>query len=87
MLAQDAPDDAVVAYAHAKELVLVTHDRGCARRALASGLPHLWIRTREMAARDRLHDALNEIEAAFDGGATRVTLFSTIVRTAGKTDT
>jgi hypothetical protein len=31
--------------------------------------------------------ALNEIEPAFDGGAKRVTLFSTVVRTAGKTNT
>jgi predicted nuclease of predicted toxin-antitoxin system len=80
VLAHDAPDDAVVAYARARGLVLITHDRGCARRALASEVPHVWLRTREIQDRDRLEEALPEINAQLKGGAIRISLFLAVLR-------
>lgn len=74
VLGQSAPDDAVAAYAAAFGYVLVTHDRALARRALASGLPHVWLRTREPQDRHRLAEVLEEVGKVIDAGALRVTV-------------
>jgi len=79
-LAQDAPDDAVAAYAAARHMVLVTHDPGCARKARALVVQHVWLRTREWQDRDRLREALPQVEAMFQSGAVRVTLFNNVIR-------
>ena len=82
VLAQDAPDDAVVAYALAQGLILITHDRGCARRAAASGVRHVRLRTRETQDRERLRASIDEVLTAFDGGAVRVTVFLNVLQVA-----
>jgi predicted nuclease of predicted toxin-antitoxin system len=71
-LADNAPDSAVAAYAAAEGLVVVTHDRGLARRCLLAGTPHLWLRTREPQDRERIREALPAIEEAFAQGSVRV---------------
>jgi predicted nuclease of predicted toxin-antitoxin system len=80
VLGQDAPDDAVAAYAAARGLIVVTHDRGLARRALRARLPHLWLRTREPKDRDRVAETVDEVAAAFAGEAIRVRLFAAVLR-------
>jgi predicted nuclease of predicted toxin-antitoxin system len=77
---QEAPDDAVVAYAIAQGRILVTHDRGCARRSLAADRPHLWLRTPEPQDQDRLYAAVDEVVERFASGAIRVLLFLSTVR-------
>ena len=79
VLAQDASDDAVTAYAASQGLVLITHDRGCAR-ANASGVPHLWLRTPETGDLERLRDVLLEVQSRLEAGATRLTLFPRVLR-------
>ena len=79
-LSHDAPDAAVVAYAHAQDLGLITHDRGCANRARRAGVVHVWLRTPEQRDRDRLDGSLSEVSAAIAAGAVRVTLFFGSVR-------
>lgn len=81
VLGQDAADDVVAAYALARELIVVTHDRGLARRALRLGVPHLWLRTRESQDRDRLFACRGEVEGAFLDRAVRVEVFALVVRT------
>ena len=71
-LGHDAPDSAVAAYAAAEGFVVVTHDRGLARRCLLAGIPHVWLRTRETQDRERLREALPDIEKAFASGSVRV---------------
>jgi predicted nuclease of predicted toxin-antitoxin system len=56
----------------AEGLVVVTHDRGLARRCLLAGTPHLWLRTREPQDRERIREALPAIEEAFAQGSVRV---------------
>jgi predicted nuclease of predicted toxin-antitoxin system len=72
VLADNAPDSAVAAYAAAEGLVVVTHDRGLARRCLLAGIPHLWLRTPEPRDEDRTREALPAIEEAFAQGSVRV---------------
>ena len=72
VLADNAPDSAVAAYAAAEGLVLVTHDRGLVRRCLLAGIPHLWLRTPEPRDEDRIREALPAIEEAFAQGSVRV---------------
>ena len=71
-LADDAPDSVVAAYAAAEGFVLVTHDRGLARRCLLAGIPHLWLRTPEPQDEHRIREALPAIEDAFAQGSVRV---------------
>ena len=71
-LAHNAPDLAVAAFAAAEGLVVVTHDRGLARRCLLAGTPHLLLRTREPQDRGRIREALPAIERAFAQGSIRV---------------
>ena len=71
-LADNAPDSAVAAYAAAEGFVLVTHDRGLARRCLLARIPHLWLRTPEPHDEDRIREALSAIEEAFAQGSIRV---------------
>jgi predicted nuclease of predicted toxin-antitoxin system len=71
-LADNAPDSAVAAYAAAEGLVVVTHDRGLARRCQLAGIPHLWLRTPEPQDEDRIQEALPAIEEAFARGSIRV---------------
>jgi predicted nuclease of predicted toxin-antitoxin system len=71
-LADNAPDSVVAAYAAAEGLVVVTHDRGLARRCLLAGIPHLWLRTREPQDRERIREALPAIAEAFAHGSIRV---------------
>jgi predicted nuclease of predicted toxin-antitoxin system len=71
-LADNAADSVVAAYAAAEGLVVVTHDRGLARRCLLAGTPHLWFRTREPQDRERIREALPAIEDAFAQGSVRV---------------
>lgn len=80
VLGEDAADDVVAAYARAQGLVVVTHDRGLARRALRLGVPHLWLRTREPQDRDRLFACRREVERALVDGALRVEVFAFLVR-------
>jgi predicted nuclease of predicted toxin-antitoxin system len=72
VLADNAPDSVVAAYAAAEGLVVVTHDRGLARRCLLAGIPHLWLRTPEPQDEDRIREALPSIEEAFAAGSVRV---------------
>ncbi len=72
VLAHDAPDVDVLAYARATVRVLLTHDRGLARRARAAGHPSVWLRTPETQDRDRLESCLAEVEAALAGGYPQV---------------
>lgn len=71
-LADNAADSAVAAYASAESFVLVTHDRGLARRCLLAAIPHLWLRTPEPQDEDRIREALPAIEEAFAHGSIRV---------------
>ena len=71
-LADNAPDSSVAAYAAAEGLVVVTHDRGLARRCQLAGIPHLWLRTPEPQDEDRIQEALPAIEEAFAQGSIRV---------------
>jgi predicted nuclease of predicted toxin-antitoxin system len=71
-LADNASDLAVAAYAAAESFVLVTHDRGLARRCLLAGIPHLWLRTPEPQDADRIREVLPAIEEAFAAGSVRV---------------
>lgn len=71
-LAHDAEDSAVAAYATAEGLVVVTHDRGLARRCLLAGIPHLWLRTPEPQDQERMREALPAIVEAFGSGSIRV---------------
>ena len=80
VLGQDAPDDAVVAFAAAQDRWLITHDRGCARNALGKGVPHLWLRTPETDDVERLRTELDGVLPALEAGARRVTLFVGSVR-------
>lgn len=80
VLGQDAPDDVVAAYAGAQGLIVVTHDRGLARRSARSTIPHLWLRTREPQDRERLEATIEEIAQAFAVGAIRIVLFASMVR-------
>lgn len=80
VLGQEAPDDAIAAYAVAEGLLVVTHDRGLARRASKGGVPHLWLRTREDQDRDRLRESLPVVLSLFDLGAVRVLLFANVIR-------
>jgi len=80
VLAADAPDVDVLAYARATERVLATHDVALARRARASAHPHVWLRTREVDDRDRLADELDRIEGALRGGASDVRLLRSGLR-------
>jgi predicted nuclease of predicted toxin-antitoxin system len=72
VLAHDAPDSVVAAYAAAEGFVVVTHDRGLAKRCLLAGIPHLWLRTREPDDEERMREALPAIEEAFVQGSIRV---------------
>ena len=72
VLADNAPDSVVAAYAAAEGLVVVTHDRGLARRCLLAGIRHLWLRTREPQDEDRVREVLPAIEEAFAAGSVRV---------------
>jgi|SRR5665811_1159846 len=72
VLADNAPDSVVAAYAAAEGLVVVTHDRGPARRCLRAGIPHLWLRTRQPQDEDRVREALAAIEEAFAQGWVRL---------------
>lgn len=74
VLAPDAPDADVLAYARATERVLVTHDVALVRRARASAHPHLWLRTREVDDRERLAADLDTIEEALAEGADAIRL-------------
>ena len=69
VLASDAPDADVLAYARATARVLVTHDRGLARRARLARHPHIWLRTRETQDLDCLVAVLVEVERALNEGA------------------
>lgn len=83
VLGQDAPDDAVVAFAAAQERWLITHDRGCARNALAKGVPpplganpgDRRCRTPETEDAERLRAELDPVLHGLEHGARRVTLF------------
>lgn len=74
VLAQDAPDAAVAAYAAAENFVLVTHDRALARRCLGNAIPHLWLRTPEPRDAERIGETLPMIGEAFRSCAVRVTV-------------
>ena len=80
-LAPDAPDAEVLAYARATGRVLITHDRGLARRARAEGHPLVWLRTAETEDRDRLAAELAKIEAALDNGASEIQVLKSELRT------
>ncbi|MGD0248980.1 MAG: DUF5615 family PIN-like protein [Candidatus Limnocylindrales bacterium] len=71
-LADNAADSVVAAYATAEGFVLVTHDRGLARRCLLAGIPHLWLRTSEPQDEGRIREALPATEEAFAQGSIRV---------------
>jgi hypothetical protein len=61
-------------------MVVLTHDRGCAQRALEHGVPHVRFRTFEVEDRDRLEESLLEIVDLLTKGATRIMLFKGSVR-------
>lgn len=73
-LGQDASDDDVIAYAASQDRTLVTHDRGCARKALDRGVPHVWLRTPETRDVDRLRAELGIVIGAIEVGVKRVTV-------------
>ena len=79
-LAQDAPDGDVAAYAARFEMIVFTHDRGLAKRALALGVPHVWLRTREADDARRLADEVELIEREFETGAARLVVFKHSIR-------
>ncbi len=68
VLALDALDQEVAAYARAAGRIVLTHDRGLARRCLALGLVHLWMRTREPDDVGRRRASLTGIEAHLSHG-------------------
>lgn len=74
VLAPDAPDAAIAAFARSSGRRVMTHDRLFARVCQRDGLPHLWLRTREAEDSQRIRDDLEGIEACFDAGAIRVTV-------------
>jgi len=81
VLAHDAPDAAVAAYAAAENFVLVTHDRALARRCLGNAMPHLWLRTPEPRDAERIGEMLPLIEEAFRSHAVQVTVTTRAVLT------
>jgi predicted nuclease of predicted toxin-antitoxin system len=74
VLAADAPDADVLAYARAMATVLVTHDSALARRARALGHPCVWLRTREVHDVERLRTELATIAAALAAGSVDIRL-------------
>jgi predicted nuclease of predicted toxin-antitoxin system len=77
VLAHNSPD---AAYAAAGCFVLVTHDRGLAKRCLLAGIHHLWLRTPEPHDEGRVRDVLPAIEEAFAQGSTRVVVSRSTLR-------
>lgn len=69
VLAANAPDADVLAYARATASVLVTHDSALARRARAIGHPCVWLRTREVHDVERFRTELAAIAAALAAGS------------------
>lgn len=80
-LAPDAPDADVLAYARATGRVLVTHDRGLARRARAAGHPLVWLRTLETEDRARLATEIHQIAAALERGSAEIQVLKHELRT------
>jgi predicted nuclease of predicted toxin-antitoxin system len=69
VLAANAPDADVLAYARATARVLVTHDTALARRARQLQHPCLWLRTREVHDMERIRTELATIAAALAAGS------------------
>jgi predicted nuclease of predicted toxin-antitoxin system len=69
VLAANAPDADVLAYARATASVLVTHDAALARRSRVIRHPCLWLRTREVHDVERFRTELAAIAAALAAGA------------------
>ena len=80
VLAHDAPDADVLAYARASGRRLLTHDRGLARRAREAGHPSVWLRTPETQDRDRIESYLPSLETALAGGQLQVQVIRTGLR-------
>jgi predicted nuclease of predicted toxin-antitoxin system len=74
VLAANAPDADVLAYARATGSVLVTHDSALARRARAIGHPCVWLRTREVHDVERFRVELTAIAAALAAGSVDIRL-------------
>src|ERR1035437_322798 len=68
VLAHNAPDSAIAAYAAAEGFVLVTHDRGLARRCLLAGIPYLWLGTPEPQARTECERRFLPLKKPLPGG-------------------
>lgn len=74
VLAFNASDAVVAAYAEVEGRVLITHDSLMAERCLRQKIPHIWLRMRESLAVERLDQELASAEAFLRAGAVRVVL-------------
>lgn len=74
VLAANAPDADVLAYARATSRVLVTHDAALARRTRAVRHPCVWLRTREVDDVERFRAELPAIAAALAAGSVVIRL-------------
>lgn len=74
VLAANAPDADVLAYARATARVLVTHDAALARRARAVRHPFVWLRTREVDDVERFRAEISAIAEALAAGSVDIRL-------------
>jgi len=74
VLAANAPDADVLAYARATSRVLVTHDAALARRARSVRHACVWLRTREADDVERFRAQLSAIRAALAAGSVDIRL-------------
>lgn len=83
VLGPRAADAEIAQFATDRKRVIVTHDARFSASCLAAGIRHLWMRTREPMDAPRLRETIADVIDAFDGGALRVEVTRTVVRTHG----
>jgi predicted nuclease of predicted toxin-antitoxin system len=68
VLGEAAADRDIAAYASARRMIIVTHDRGLARRCRQSRLAHVQLRTREVDDRPRLDAVIEDVAEMLEAG-------------------
>lgn len=74
VLAPNAPDAAIAAFARQSGRRVVTHDTRFAGACRRDGIRHLWLRMPEADDARRIREEIERIEACFHVGALRVTV-------------
>lgn len=84
VLAANAPDAAIAAFARASGRRVITHDIRFARACWRDGIPHLWLRTSETEDVERLRGTIAAVETCLRDGALRVVLTRRSMTCEGK---